>query len=326
MRALRLGLLGTGIAARKLYAPALRPLASRVRLHACANRTRSKAEAFAREAGVPIVAADAKALFAVPGLDAVFISLPIEAQPRYVLEALRRGIPVLSEKPVAPSLAAGRTLLKRARPLLKAGTPWMVAENFSFLPAVAWAEDLLKRGALGDVRLVEIRQSGVTDASVPYFHTPWRTRPRFVGGFVLDAGVHLAHIVRRYFGMPLEIRGLHAQFSPSLPPMDTALAVLRFPSGCVGTWMSSFSAAAGGPMIAIRGSKGALELDPDHAVFRPLQGKALSFRSSANSHGLQLAHFAEVVLKGKAPAVGPREALLDLAFMEGVVRGRALWP
>lgn len=326
MKTLRLGLLGTGIAARKLYWPALKGMRNKVRIVACANRTRSKAEAFAADAGIPKVVADAEALFALPEVDAVLISLPIESQPRYVIQALKRGKAVLSEKPMAPSLAAGRRLLESARPFAKKGPAWMVAENYCFMPAVAWTEELLSRGALGDLRLVEIRQSGWTDEANPYFHTAWRRQPRFVGGFVFDAGVHLAHLVRRFFGIPTELRGLTASFNPSLQPIDTALAVLRFSSGAVGTWMSCFSNAAGGPMLALRGSRATLELYWDRAVLKSRQGRERVFRSTEDSYALQFSHFADAVLQGRRPAYTPQEALADLALMESVVRGRILKP
>jgi predicted dehydrogenase len=321
-----LGLLGTGIAARKIYLPALATLKDRIRLVACANRTRSKAESFAAEAGIPRVLSDAQSLFRLPDLDAVLISLPIEAQPRYVLQALKAGLPVLSEKPVAPSLAAGRRLLAQALPVIRSGPAWMVAENFFFMPTVAWAGAILERGILGELRLVEVRQSGWTDASVPYYHTAWRRKPRFVGGFVLDAGVHLAHVLRRFLGLPVELRGLQALFNPSLPPLDTALAVLRFRHGAVGTWLSSFSAAADGPMITFRGTRASLELHWYHAVLRHRDGRERVFRSKLNSYSLQFRHFADAVLKNRRPAFSPKEALADLAFMESIVKGRLLKP
>ena len=49
MRPLRLGILGTGIAANKLYLPAFKLLGREIELVACANRTKSKALAFAKK-------------------------------------------------------------------------------------------------------------------------------------------------------------------------------------------------------------------------------------------------------------------------------------
>jgi predicted dehydrogenase len=326
MKPLRLGILGTGLAATKLYWPALSKMKNQVRVLACANRTRKKAEAFARLTKTPTVVDSAAQLFALPQLDAVLISLPIDQQPRYVLQALKAGKHVLSEKPVAPNLAEGRRLLKAAAPYQKKGLVWMVGENFHFLPQVEQAERWLAQGLLGDLRLVEARQCGVMDEKNPYYHTAWRTSPRFVGGFVVDGGVHIANIVRRLLGLPTEIRRLTAQFSPALPPLDTVAAALRFRSGALGLWLSSFSADAGGPMLALHGSKGALTIHWDRAVLNPLRGAARTFKAPQGSWPGQFRHFADAALGRKALAFSPREALADLAFMQGLVQGKVLKP
>lgn len=322
-KALRLGLVGTGIAARKLYWPALKKLKGKVELVAVANRTRAKAEAFAHETGVKIVAADAQALFALPGLDAVMLSLPIDQQPKLVLQALRAGKPVLSEKPVAGNLAGAKALQKAAA---KLRLPWLVGENYRFMGHAAKAEAWLAAGKLGDLRLVEVRQGNILDERSPYYHTAWRRDARFVGGFVLDAGVHLAHLLRRWLGAPREIKSLSAAFNPSLQPLDTALAVLRFKSGAVGTWTSCFSAVVGGPMITLRGSKADLELYHQHVVLKP-HGKApIEFRSPDIGFEGQFLHFADVVLRGASLAYKPADSVADLALMQGIVQGRVLRP
>ncbi len=74
MKKLRLGLLGTGIVAEKHYLPAFQKLSRRIELVACANRTRQKAERFARLAGGPKVVDDAEQLFALPEVEAVLLS------------------------------------------------------------------------------------------------------------------------------------------------------------------------------------------------------------------------------------------------------------
>ncbi|MBI4916810.1 MAG: gfo/Idh/MocA family oxidoreductase, partial [Acidobacteria bacterium] len=76
-RKLRLGLLGTGVAARTLYLPAFARLTDRVEVVACASRHRENAASYARLADIPLVAGGARELLSLPHLDAVFISLPI---------------------------------------------------------------------------------------------------------------------------------------------------------------------------------------------------------------------------------------------------------
>src|SRR5688572_8582082 len=97
-RKLRLGLIGTGIAARELYLPAFKRLNRRIEVVACANRTRAKAEAYAKLAGVTKVVDSGEELIGLPEVDAVVVSLPIDKQPAFVLAALGAKKPVLSEK------------------------------------------------------------------------------------------------------------------------------------------------------------------------------------------------------------------------------------
>src|SRR5690606_35620417 len=104
MSKLRLGLIGTGVAARLLYLPAFSRLGRKLELVACTNRTRSKAESYAKLDVIDQVVDSPKELLALPQVEAVLLCLPIDAQPALVKQALALGKPVLSEKPVAPSL------------------------------------------------------------------------------------------------------------------------------------------------------------------------------------------------------------------------------
>jgi predicted dehydrogenase len=326
MRPLKLGILGTGIAANKLYLPAFKALGRDIELLACANRTRSKALAFAKAAGVAKVLDSGDDLLAQPDIEAVLISLPIDQQPAWVLKALRAGKHVLSEKPMAPDLAAGRALLRSAAPYQRQGLKWLVGENFHFMRQAGQLQAWLEAGALGDVRLVEAHQMGLMDASSPYFHTAWRTSPRFVGGFVVDGGVHLANILRRSFGLPVEVKRLTGGFNPALPPLDTVVASLRFASGALGQWTSCFSAAGNGPIISVRGSKANVDLYWHEIVLSPHRGKARRVPAGPDSFQLQFRHFAQAVVQGQPLGFSPAEALADLAFMQGLVHGKALRP
>lgn len=319
MKKLRLGLLGTGIAPRKLYLPAFEQVKGRVELVACANRTRKKAVEYAKLAGIPKVVDDAGELFALPELDAVMVSLPIELQPRYVLAALAAGKPVLSEKPVGPNVAAARALIEKAK---RFRLPWLVGENFAFMQQITRLVSWVHAGKLGDVRLLEATQMTVMDERNPYFHTAWRSEPGHIGGFVADAGVHFACAVRRCLGVPKEVKGFTAQFNPALPPLDTAVATLRFPGGALGTWRSCFSAAYEGPMLRLYGSRANAELFYDHARLIPRRGKPVVYKAKANSFALELTHFADMVQKGVPPAYAPEEALADLELMTRIVGAR----
>jgi predicted dehydrogenase len=196
--------------------------------------------------------------------------------------------------------------------------PWLVLENYAFMPALARLRRWLDDGRLGEVRLVEVRQVAWMDRGNPYFNTAWRAQPRYIGGFVVDGGVHLAHVVRRLLGMPVRVRSLTASFDPALPPIDTAVAVLEFASGALGTWTSCFTARGEAPLLRILGSAANAELHRDRAVLTTAAGRETVVPSTVDSYEAQFRHFAAVVLRGVAPLVTPAEALADLTLIAAI--------
>ena len=98
---LRLGLIGTGIAARLLHWPALKQMTDRYRLVAVANRTRAKAEAFADMAGLDpgAVYSDYRDLLARQDLDVVLLALPPRLNFEVARNAAEAGLDIICQKP-----------------------------------------------------------------------------------------------------------------------------------------------------------------------------------------------------------------------------------
>ena len=70
------------------------------KVYGIVNRTRSKAEAFAREYGVERVYDSVKELYADPAVDAVYITTPHNTHIDYLCGALAAGKHVLCEKAI----------------------------------------------------------------------------------------------------------------------------------------------------------------------------------------------------------------------------------
>lgn len=314
---LRLGMIGTGVAARELYLPALRALSRKIEVTACVNRTRSKAVKFAKLASIAVVVDSAEELLQRQDVDAVIISLPIDLQPDMVKMALKAGKPVLSEKPVGPTLAIGRRLVKTCA---KYSAPWLVGENVAFMSALSKAKQWIDKGRLGEIRLVEARQMTWMDKKNLYFKTAWRQQPKHIGGFLSDGGVHVACALRTLAGTPKVLKNATALFNPGLPPIDTALALLQFPSGALGTWSSCFTAHDSNPMLRILGSDGTLEMGWDNVSFTNPKGKQTKYEGKGDSMTRQFSHFADVVKSGVSIAYPPSEALADLELIDSVLR------
>jgi predicted dehydrogenase len=318
-RKLQLGLIGTGLAPRHLYLPAFDALRHRIDLVACTNRTRAKAEEYAADAGIPVVHDTVDELLADPAVEAVMVSLPIATAPQYVLAALRAGKAVMTEKPNAANTAAAKRLLTSAA---RYDAPYLVGENYAFMSHAHQLARWVAQGRLGDLRTVEVRDVTVMDQGQPWFHTSWRHQPAHVGGFVVDAGVHLAHVLREAVGDPVEVRGLQALQEPALSPVDTIAVAMRFESGALGTWSSCFSAPLDGPKIRITGTKGVASWTPTEAELVSRRGAVTRSEPKEDSFTGQFRHFADVVVSGVEPQVTPADTLGDLALMERLVKGR----
>jgi predicted dehydrogenase len=312
-------MIGTGVAATELYLPALQELRNRIDLVACTNRTRSKAEAFAAIAGVGTVHDSPEALIADPGVEAVMISLPIDVMPGYTLAALRAGKAVLAEKPIAATVAAGRKLVTAAS---KYNAPHMIGENFAFMSHAHQLAKWIATGRLGEIRFVEAHQLTWIDSANRYFQTSWRQVPAHIGGFVADGGVHVANLLRRCMGDPVVVKSITAQFNPALPPVDTAVAVMQFESGALGTWTSCFTARGEAPMLRVYGSKANAEWYWSHVEMTTATGVTTRAEPKEYAFTAQFRHFADVVVRNLAPAMTPEEALGDLVLIDRILRGR----
>jgi len=100
------------------------PGAECVALH---NRTRAKGEAFAREFGIPKVYDGSEELLRGESVDFVDLCTNPFSRPDFVRMAAAHKMPVISQKPMAPSVAIGEELVRTCR---QAGIPYLIHENW----------------------------------------------------------------------------------------------------------------------------------------------------------------------------------------------------
>ena len=317
--ALRLGIIGTGVAANDLFFPALGELRGAVEVVAVANRRRAKAVAFAKRLGGARVHDSGEALLRDPAVEAVLLLLPIHLTASWVLASLRAGKHVLSEKPVAASVAEGKRLVKQAK---RYDRVWLVGENFFFTPHIARARDWVREGELGEVRLVEASQLTRITPDNKYYRTSWRQSPRHAGGFVLDSGVHLANVLREMFGTPKRVLRLTAGLDPRLPPIDTAVAAFDLEGGALGVWKSCFSLETGDevPMLRAYGSRANIEVYYARSLLLPHGRRPKTATSPHDGFYAELAHFRACVRGRDELRFRPEDALADLDLIERIVR------
>lgn len=138
--------------------------AARARVVAVCDPDRQKASRRAEEFGIPRVYQDAAAMLDGEPIDALDVASPRETHAAWVEAAAARGIDVLCQKPMTPTLGESEALVRRVEGKMR----FMVHENWRFRP---WYRDLRRwigEGLLGEVllgRLATISSGFLPDAT-----------------------------------------------------------------------------------------------------------------------------------------------------------------
>jgi predicted dehydrogenase len=257
MTELRFALLGTGFWARFQLA-AWREVEG-ARCVALYNRTRPKAEALAREFGVPAVYDDAAALLEKEKPDFVDVVTDPSTHARFVGLAAERRIPVICQKPLAPALAEAEAMAAACR---RAGVPLLVHENWRWQAPLRALKRAIEGGAAGRPFRARIQFS----SSFPVFdNQPFlKDLERFV---LADVGVHLLDVVRFLFGEAESLFAATRRVNPEIRGEDVATVLLRMRSGAaVGVELSYASRLERErfpeTFVLVEAEQGSIELGP----------------------------------------------------------------
>ncbi|KAK7999473.1 hypothetical protein PG990_012073 [Apiospora arundinis] len=274
---MNIGLVGCGEYARAEYLPTILAQ-SRLRLVAIYSRTTGSVSAFHDK--LPLELRGSVKLYSEDSDDSllrsyqnllddgsiagVVIALPIPVQAQFVSLALNAGKHVLSEKPIAQSVAEAKSLLREFEisRQIHAGQVWQVAENWALLPAVVYAARQVKD--LGRILGFRTRQSLMMAADSPSLSSGWRASPDFRGGLMIDGAVHGIAVLRLLLGSQHPVERLCA-FSNSLqshlPFPDTLDAIVAIKGGVTGVMQVSYGTTFPGPIFEIACDHGVVVVD-----------------------------------------------------------------
>jgi len=148
--------------------------------------------------------------------------------------AVSRGIPVICQKALAPTLAESKQIVSVAE---QANVPLMVHENFRFQPWYREIRRQIDAGAIGDkLHSITFRcrtgDGWPTDAYLnrqPYF----REMPRLL---IFETGVHFVDTFRYVAGEVSGVYASTAKLNPDIVGEDSAMVMFEFDSGATGNW------------------------------------------------------------------------------------------
>ncbi len=227
------------------------------------------------------------------GIEAVAIVTPNHVHYEAAREFLKRGIHVICDKPLTSTLPDAKKLRKVAN---DSNALFVLTHNYTGYPMIRQARDMIQRGDLGDIRVVQVEyaqdwlSTRLEDTGLK--QAEWRTDPARsgAGGSVGDIGTHAFNLARFVTGLKLE--SLCADLDSFVDGRqldDNGHVLLRFQGGAKGALWCSQVAPGNENALSLRvyGSGGGLEWkqeDPNYLWYTPQgESKRLITRNGAGS-------------------------------------------
>jgi predicted dehydrogenase len=319
---LRVGLIGAGMVSRHhlIGWSKLRPEAAVV---AIADPSAEQAATRAAEFGIAGSYRSAAEMLDAESLDAIDIAAPRQVHAELVRLGVARGLPVLCQKPLAPTLAEAEALVRET-----SGARLMVHENWRFRQYYRDAATWLREGRIGGVQQCQITlltsgllpdADGVRPALV---RQPFMQHERRM--LVNEVLIHHLDTLRVLLG-PLRVTAARlGRTCADMAGEDNALLSLQAESGA-GAVLLGNMAAAGFPAtqadeMLLLGDRGTMRL---HGNRLSCGEAAIEYDLAAcyqGSYDAVIAHFAACLRSGAAFETTPEDNLHTLRLVEDAYR------
>ncbi len=195
-------------------------------------------------------------------LDFIDIATPPVNHAEIALEAARRGLHVLCEKPLTTTVAEALSLVEAAKQHRRVIFP---AHNYKHAPVVKFAAEVIKSGRIGTVRAVTLNTFRTTHAKgLPEWRTDWRRDKKTSGGGIaMDHGSHSFYLTFAWLNsLPTHVTAKALTLDKQWDTEDNLNCVLTFPNGYAHTFLT-WTAGVRKVVYSLQGSDGALVIDDD---------------------------------------------------------------
>lgn len=160
--------------------------------------------------------------------DGIIVATPNRMHVAQGLQCLEAGIPVLVEKPLADDVADATSLVEAAE---RAGVALLTGHHRRHNPLVHAARQSIDDGCIGTV--VAVHASCWFYKPAAYFEPAWRRQAG--AGPVLTNLIHDVDLLRYLCGEVVSVQAMDSNAQRGHAVEETAVALLRFASGALGT-------------------------------------------------------------------------------------------
>jgi predicted dehydrogenase len=252
MAQLRGAVIGYGLAGSVFHAPLIASTPGLTVSAVVTGNAERQAEARQAHPDAQVLSDAAKVFESASDHDFVVVATPNEAHADLARRALDAGLPVVVDKPLAPTAPEARSLVETAEEL---GVLLTVFMNRRWDSDQLTLHRLLDEGKLGEVLRYESRFERWRPALSE--RKPWReaSSPEAGGGILLDLGSHLVDQAIELFG---PVARVYAEIESRRGGADDdAFLALEHRSGMRSHLWASLLAAAPGPRLRVLGDRAA---------------------------------------------------------------------
>lgn len=293
-------------------------LGGNAELAAVVSRDEARGAAAAKRVGAPHYYTSVEAIDRGV-VDGVFLVLPNPQHAPYAIAAARRGLHVIVEKPMAPTLDECRAMIAAAR---EAGVTLAVGHCMAWAPPVVKARELVAAGAIGRPLTATISASWNTGDP-----QPWRQSDTTEagGGPLHDAGVHSLDTIQRIVGPVARVGTLLDHLRYTYAAEDASTTIMRFAAGAHGVMHAHFNCNQNG--LEVVGTEG--RIWSDQWLGREFAGELHMQRGQeitsfelpkVNVYVPQIEHVSGCILRGETPIIAGEVGAANVAVIEAAIR------
>jgi UDP-N-acetyl-2-amino-2-deoxyglucuronate dehydrogenase len=264
-------------------------------------------------------------------MDIVAIGSPSGLHAEQGIAAARRGLHVLTEKPIDISTRRADELIEAAN---HAGVKLGVMFQDRVKPGVRELREWIGAGIVGKPLLVDARVKWYRPPEY-YSASRWRgTLALDGGGALINQAIHTVDLLLWLLGDVVRVQARTATALHDIEAEDTALAILEFASGALGVFHATTAAYPGYPRrVELTGTEGTVILEQDRILKADLRNAPTGFRvgtpdenQSASSaavsdfrgHQALFEDFLHAIRENGTPVCDGREGRRSIALVEAI--------
>jgi predicted dehydrogenase len=301
---------------------------------AICDRDPKRLEIVGDQFGIERRYADAAELFANEKLDFVDIATTVQSHRPLVEMAARSRVPVICQKPFAPTLDDAQAMVKACA---DAGVPLMVHENFRWQSAIRAVKRAIDSGSIGKPFFgrISFRSGYDVFSGQPYL----ATGKRFI---IEDLGIHILDVARFLLGDVTTLNARTTRINPGIAGEDVATMLMDHASGATSVVDCSYATKLAiepfpETIVEIDGSEGTIRLEQGYRL--TVTGKHGTKTSdvappllpwaSRPWHNIQESvaaiqqHWVDCLRTGREPDTSGADNLKTFALVEAAYRGAA---